>query len=293
VSGTRDDEDPLATVREALGLSDEAVVEPAGGASGSAWRVRTATEVLMLRRASSDRAADAWLSAVRAARAADLPAPELLRRATTAAGEMVLLSWLPGISLMDAVLAAPADAPRWGRQMGELQRRLHEIAAPPELPSVTTDRGHPFVAGAGMDRIPEGDRLLHLDWHPLNLVTDGATGEISGIVDWDNARRGHPWLDVARTHAMLTVEPTLGSLPTAIRAQITAIHRGWTDGYGPEALNIPAACLAWAGRVMVADLEPRYTDAPETLDPLRRWTDDQTGRSVRPPHAHPGRTPSS
>lgn len=229
----------------------------------------------MLRISSSVRLAEARLAAMAAARSAGLPAPELIRRAGTA----VLLSWLPGTSLFETIATASADAFRWGRSMGGMQRRLHQIVAPAELQSLTAERDRPFGAGIGVPGLPEGDRLLHLDWHPLNLLAEGPAGEISGIIDWDNARRGHPLLDLARTHTILTVEPVLASLPLDMRAQLRPFQDGWVEGYGPEASAIPAACLAWAGRVMLADLEPRYAEAPQTLDPLRRWTEDWDRRS--------------
>jgi len=262
----------LTDAMRALGLPGEALVEPAaGGASGSAWRVRAGAQSYVLR-ISSVRLANARLAAMAAARDAKLPAPRLIRRAGTSAGEAVLLSWQPGINLLETMMATPSDAPHWGRRMGEMQRRLHDILAPTELPSVISDRGHPFGAGIGTTGLPDGDRLLHLDWHPLNLLADGVTGEICGIVDWDNARQGHPLLDLARTQAILTVEPALASLPAAVGAQLHAFREAWVVGYGTDAAAIPPACLAWAGRVMLADLEPRHAEAPQTLDPLRRWT---------------------
>ena len=71
---------------------------------------------------------------------------------------------------------------------------------------------------------------------------------------------------------MLSVEPGLADLSDALRAALPAFRDAWADGYGPDARTIPAACHAWAGQVMLADLEPRYADRLELLDPLRRWT---------------------
>jgi aminoglycoside phosphotransferase (APT) family kinase protein len=58
-----------------------------------------------------------------------------------------------------------------------LHSRLHEIPAPPGLPS-----------------IGPGDRLLHLDLHPENVILSPG-GPV--VIDWANARRGEPALDVA------------------------------------------------------------------------------------------------
>ncbi len=258
----------LTETIEALGLPPDAVIEPApGGASGAAWRVRAGQETHALRLDRSGRRTDGRLAAMAAARDAGIPAPLLLRRAATPAGEAVLLSWLPGTTMLEA-LGADADGVRaWGRRAGAMQRRLHAIAAPASVISARDDEDHPFDAGRTVRELPDGRALLHLDWHPLNLLVEPAAGAITGVVDWDNARRGHPSLDVARTRAMLTLEPTLASLPEAVRGRLPAFLAGWTDGYG--VIDVPAASHLWAARVMLADLTPRHAAEPALLDPLR------------------------
>ena len=260
----------LEEILAALGLPPDAAVEPAfGGASGAAWQVRTRTDRFVLRRSSSE-LVEGRLAAMAAARDAGLPAPTLHRRASLGGEEAVLLEWLPGTRLLDVVARSPADAAHWGTRMGQLQRRLHEVAGPPEAIAVAEDPHRPFSAGRDTRGIPAGDRLLHLDWHPLNLLADETSGELCGIVDWDNARSGDPLLDLARTHSILTLEPSLAQLPTGARAALAPLLEGWTDGYGPEARSIPVACQTWAARVMLADLERRYADRPGDLDPVRR-----------------------
>lgn len=254
---------------DALGLPHDARVGPAaGGASGSAWRVEVGATRFVLRRERSRRLTDARLAAMAGARSAGLPAPELVRRATVDAGETVLLSWLPGRSLAEVLMEASADAPHWGHAMGRLQRRLHDVRAPADLPDAYATR--PFDAGGDLPTLPVGDRLLHLDWHPLNLLADEETGDICGVVDWDNARRGHPVLDLARTASIITLDPGLDALPEPVRAGLEAFRRAWAEGYGRAAAKIPSVCQRWAARVMLADLGPRYANAPDRLERVRR-----------------------
>jgi hypothetical protein len=49
---------------------------------------------------------------------------------------------------------------------------------------------------AVLDKLPDGDRLCHGDFHPENilLTAQGAT-----VIDWNDATMGHPLGDVART----------------------------------------------------------------------------------------------
>jgi Ser/Thr protein kinase RdoA (MazF antagonist) len=218
-----------------------------------------------MRRSGGAELTDARLAAMAAARDAGLPVPRLIARTDVA----VLLTWLPGRRMLDVLGTSPGAATAWGRRSGELHRRLHQVVAPPTVASVLTDGGHPFGAGREVPGVPDGDRLLHLDWHPLNLLVDDARGEICGIVDWDNARRGSPFLDIARTDAILTLEPSLEDLPTAVRRALPDFHAGWLDGYGAVASDLPRPCRRWAARVMLADLEPRYAGRPTALDRLR------------------------
>lgn len=240
----------LTDAMSRLGLPPEAVVEPApDGATGTVWRVRTATASYTMRLASSSRLTDGRLAAIAAARDAGLPAPELIRRASTPDGEAVLLSWLPGGPMYGSLRRDPTRARRWGQLTGELQRRLHEIDAPDAVIDVRAEGLHPFDAGRSIVGLPEGRALLHLDWHPLNLLVDEREERICGIVDWDNARRGHPLLDLARTHSLLTVEPSLADMPASLRARLGDFRDGWADGYGLATRTIPRACHLWAGRV--------------------------------------------
>jgi aminoglycoside phosphotransferase (APT) family kinase protein len=269
-----DRSDALAAALRALGLPDDAdVAAAADGASGSAWRVNLAEGAFVIRFAGSATIARSRLASMAAASAADLPVPEVVRAATSAHGEVVLLRWLPGVSLLDAVSRAPSDTMHYATQMGGLHRRLHAIAAPPDVVRVTDDRGRPFNAGRDVAGLPRGDRLLHLDWHPLNLVVDESAGEIIGIIDWDNARAGDPSLDLARTRSILTLEPGLEDLPRHVRDRLPELLDGWADGYGAEARAIPQAAEVWACRVMLADLAPRYGDRPEALDGIRARID--------------------
>lgn len=270
---------PLSEALGALGLPpDASVTAAAGGASGAAWRVSAAGAAYVLRFERSASLTDARIAAIAAARSAGLPAPALVGRRRVGDHEAVLLAWLPGITLLEAVTLAPATVSAWGLRMGDMQRRLHAVPAPSGLPAATTDPAHPFGAGRAVLGLPDGDRLLHLDWHPLNLIVDPERGEISGIVDWDNARAGHPLLDLARTESIMTLDPGVAGLPDELRARLAEFVDAWADGYGPEARAIPATCREWCGRVMLADLEPRYGATPDLLDPIRRSIEAATVR---------------
>src|ERR1700735_4527890 len=86
-----------------------------------------------------------------------------------------------GPMLFATAISHPDRIPAYGRLLAELHSQLHQITAPHWLPS---------VEGA------DGDSLLHLDLHPLNVLLseDGPV-----VIDWANAARGDAAYDVADT----------------------------------------------------------------------------------------------
>ncbi|WP_308250780.1 aminoglycoside phosphotransferase family protein [Nonomuraea rhizosphaerae] len=50
------------------------------------------------------------------------------------------------------------------------------------------------IGAAFPDRL-DGDDLVHTDFHPENVLV-GPTGEVTGVVDWDGATRGHGDFDL-------------------------------------------------------------------------------------------------
>jgi aminoglycoside phosphotransferase (APT) family kinase protein len=52
----------------------------------------------------------------------------------------------------------------------------------------------------GLADMPEGERLCHGDFHPMNILGDMAQPL---VIDWADARRGDPAADVARSYLIL------------------------------------------------------------------------------------------
>jgi aminoglycoside phosphotransferase (APT) family kinase protein len=95
-------------------------------------------------------------------------------------GSEMVLERIEGPSMVDAISKAPWTVRRQARRLAELHARLHEITAPDFL-------GRAPVANS------DGDRVLHLDLHPLNVIVS-PNGPI--VIDWANACRGDPLTDV-------------------------------------------------------------------------------------------------
>jgi Ser/Thr protein kinase RdoA (MazF antagonist) len=78
----------------------------------------------------------------------------------------------------------------------KIKTRLSERIALAE--ALSPERRNALRAGvAGM---PDGDRLCHVDFHPMNVL---GTIERPIVIDWPDASRGDPAADVCRSYLLL------------------------------------------------------------------------------------------
>jgi aminoglycoside phosphotransferase (APT) family kinase protein len=262
-----------------------------GGWDTSIWRVRFPGAggqdyALRLFRAGQEAACAREVAAMHAAGEA-VPVPRVRLRGAWEGRPALLMDWAPGAPLLAALRARPWDSPLLGMAFGATQARLHRDAPlPPALDG--QQRGWIEWAGDGEEALQArlralpaqrtSDRracLLHLDYHPLNVLVAGSSGRLAGrragryavsaVLDWANARPGDARADVARTLSILRLSPAPEGVPLPlVRALLAVLEAGWRRGYRRVAgdgavLDSPDAPLfnAWAGAVMVRDLEPR------------------------------------
>jgi aminoglycoside phosphotransferase (APT) family kinase protein len=93
-------------------------------------------------------------------------------------GSEMVMERIDGPSMVDAISKAPWTVRRQARTLADLHSRLHELPAPDFLP--------PAPVG-------DGDRIVHMDLHPLNVLVS-PSGPV--VIDWANACRGDPVVDV-------------------------------------------------------------------------------------------------
>jgi aminoglycoside phosphotransferase (APT) family kinase protein len=105
-------------------------------------------------------------------------------------GDALVLEKVDGPTMWEAAHGRTSTVRRHAAALAQLHQKLHEIDAPDGLPTV----------GAG-------DRLLHLDLHPANVILslDGPV-----VIDWTNARSGAPVFDVAMTWVIGATSSGLG-----------------------------------------------------------------------------------
>jgi len=157
---------------------------------------------LVLRRAKSRRVIEGEARIIAYAREHGYPVPEI--HDVRAGGTEIVMERIDGPMMMDVMLRKPWTMGRYARELADLHDRLHVIPAPDWM-RVAND----------------GDRLLHLDLHPMNVMITAA-GPV--VIDWTNAARGNALTDVAVTLVLLTCPEV--PAPRPIRIAVTPA-RAW------------------------------------------------------------------
>jgi serine/threonine protein kinase len=176
----------------------------------------------VLRVARDGRSLVAEADIMRYVRSHGYPCPEVY----DAGDGYLIMDRLEGPTMMEVVGKPPFPLRRSGRLLAELHRRLHSIPVPP---------------GIRVAPLP-GDRLVHRDLHPLNVMI---TPDGPMVIDWSNASAGDPAFDVADTWVLFAcATPPTGGLdrlivPLGRRVMLHAFLRGIDSAAARRA--IPAA----------------------------------------------------
>lgn len=274
-------------ILSALGINGTPTITPVeGGFDMALWKVEHEGKAYALRVFRPGRQEDyeREQAVMAAARSAGLPVPEVQRAGIWQDHPALLLTWLPGRTVADELGTRPWHLWRVGIAFGRMQAAIHAVPAPgllhqqPEAWIVWQCEGeqtlHQCLRHLRLDK----GALLHLDYHPRNVLTDGK--QITGIVDWTNAHAGDPRADAARTVSILRVDPTARK-PLLQRLGLRIFELAWRIGYQGAGGHLKEMSLfyAWAGTVLQRDLAHRYQHVPQELAPARHWTNTWIARA--------------
>lgn len=112
-------------------------------------------------------------------------------------GLTLVMERIDGVTMVEALGKAPWTVRRQATLLADLHRRLHEIEAPDFLPTAP---------------VGNGTKVLHLDLHPLNVMV-GPKGAF--VIDWPNAHRGDPDVDVGLAWVLMAAGQVPGQGPKA------------------------------------------------------------------------------
>lgn len=155
---------------------------------------------------------------------------------TTVGGRTgLILEKVDGKTLIALAIANPAMAHRIPGLMSELQIQMHQIHTDKirsyrqlvldtlnsEPLSFLTEQ-EKAAAVSRISGMPDGDSILHLDYHPDNIMSDGKTAT---IIDWMTAARGDPAADVAATLYLLNEGEMIPGLNRVLALVLEQVRR--------------------------------------------------------------------
>jgi aminoglycoside phosphotransferase len=187
-----------------------------------------------------------------------LPAPMLRAAGSYEQRWGLVMSRAPGEALGDRLMRA-GPLTRLDPAIVGLHRQVHAQSGGP-LPGLRARLGDRIArAGlpgtlaarlaAGLAAMPDGDRLCHGDFHPWNIIADGAR---MTIVDWLDASRGAAEADVCRSYVLM-------------HAVAPALAGAYVDDYAAAAGLGRAAILGWLPYVAAARLAENVPDEAAQL----------------------------
>jgi aminoglycoside phosphotransferase (APT) family kinase protein len=202
----------------------------------------------LARDASREEMIEREVIALTAAHDAGANVPGVRERVTVDGRPGVILDRVEGVDLLDSLASRPWTVRSVGRTLGVEHAALHRVEAPAGLPDLHDELRHRLgsslvpedVRTRALERLaalPAGNRLLHGDFHPANLLR---TPDGYVVIDWTNGTSGDPAADVARTILLTGGGKLAEGTPVVVRVLAPVARRvllaGYLSAYAREAL---------------------------------------------------------
>lgn len=162
-----------------------------------------------------------------------LPVPHCYGRRDLCGRYGIEYECVTGESLLQYLLRT-GDAEGTIRIMVQLHRQMQTIRLPQAM-DVRRWLRCEMNGSTAPESMPDGDTLLHGDFHPDNIQIDG---DRIWVLDWMNLCRGDAMYDVARTHCLIADAPlppgTEGEAARAILEMRKALADGYLAGMGVQ-----------------------------------------------------------
>ena len=162
-------------------------------------------------------------------------------RVYDASGPDLVMERLAGRDMLADLSGRPWLVRRHARTLAGLHDRLHAIAAPPSLRA----------------QFGPGDRVLHLDLHPGNVMLTAA-GPV--VIDWSNVAAGAPAADVAMAWLIIATSE-VDAPPLLLRPAISSIRAVLLRRFRALVRDDPGPQMARVARARIADRNTRPAEA--------------------------------
>ena len=260
------DQIPVNDILSDIGFDRHVAAEVVtGGADALLWRLRAGDKSFALRLLRTDQKPQAqreislshWVNK----HAPNLAVPQMIRSGTWNDRPAYVMDWVEGRTLGEAAMdptLGSAALEKLASGFGELQAQIHLMPVPRGIDTIANSWLKKVSDPALAERLSSVQTsqmaLLHLDYHPLNVMVNGS--EIVAVLDWANAAAGDPQFDLARTQAIVELAPVP---PSTDISSLKLLLKDWKSGYerirGP--IVIDPAVYWWAGTLIEHELTPR------------------------------------
>lgn len=207
----------------------------------------------------------------------DIPVPKVFSIKLVEGFAVMLMEWVSGNTILHAILESPENSRNLGIEFGKIQALINRI----EVPNMIDNKANNWLFQENeeeyevLNKIEHMNKsLLHLDYHPLNVLTDGE--KITGVIDWANGSIGDNRFDFARTLSILQLEgiKIFESNPSLLNEFVS----GWWDGYEEIYGKVEFTPLftTWAGIRLKWDLAKSLTSEDhkridEWIEEVQSW----------------------
>ena len=150
----------------------------------------------------------------------------------------IIFERINGKTLMEALMGDVFKVRHYGRMMADCHVNVHQYSNTDLLSQrealINRINYAPHITDTIkqrvlrlLDTLPDDNRICHMDFHGDNIMVDGNR---LVVIDWVNAKRGHPLADVARTLVMLQygVTPDAGRIEQFV---INRMRQRFINGY--------------------------------------------------------------
>ena len=219
-----------------------------------------------------------------AAHRAGAPAPAVYGTTEVDGRPGLVMGRIDGDLLLDEISIDPLRVRQWSRvfagaHVDTLTRTTTDLDDVREvlrskIERTDLDHEQKSTALRVLDAAPDGDHVLHGDFHPGNVIL---TKDGPVLIDWIDATRGHPGADIARTLWLMSPATVPSSAPNRrILVAIQAMFRRWYRSRVVAGTRIDRRVVdAWRLPVVAARLDEHIEWEDEAL---RAEVDRLTGR---------------
>jgi hypothetical protein len=156
----------------------------------------------------------------------------------------IIIERVDGKTLISLLGSKPLILFKASGIMAELQVKMHNthtekirsykgmvISALDTEPMSFLSENEKKIAVSKLKALPDGNSILHFDYHPDNIMSDGKNAT---IIDWMTAARGVPAADVAATLYLLNEGEMIPGLNKAVAAVMEVIRKSICKKYYSE-----------------------------------------------------------